>query len=239
VGDPAAQYNSPNVYSGQQFYNWGTFSTCQASAGGFAGPLSTCGPGFVQSYDGHDAFAAMFGDLIHPNENLLGGMIVPGEWSNARNIGNSMTNPYVPDNTELWWGSHAECNFSLVRECKVAEWDGFNGFIYLGAHQRLADSQYITKANLKATGTLSLTLRINASDSGSGTCTSPGSVTNPFFPVTTSWAPYLTPVDFTGKAGCVMEVVWQNPTKGATLEVGYFNFIPKTNNCSCRLELIQ
>jgi hypothetical protein len=27
-----------------------------------------------------------------------------------------------------------------------------------------------------------------------------------------------------------MEVVWQNPTTGATLEVGYFNFIPMTNN---------
>jgi hypothetical protein len=44
-------------------------------------------------------------------------------------------------------------------------------------------------------------------DSGSGTCASPGSVTNPTIPLTTSWAPYLIPVDFTGRAGCLMEVV--------------------------------
>jgi hypothetical protein len=216
-------YNANNVYNGtSQFYNWGNFSTAQCQTGSF-GPQQNCSPGTVQSYDGHDIWASMMGNNIHPSENVLGGMIVPGEWAYSGMA-------QVADPTELWWGQHSECPIGPANECISTQWDGFGGYIYVGPHKRIADTQYVLKANikLKNSGTATFRLMFSVQDPGSGTCASPNYALDPVnFSVTSSgWTAIQAPVDFTGYPGCTMGVQIDSGSTTNVLEVGYFNFVP-------------
>lgn len=219
-------YYDNNIYNGtNQFYNWGKFSTCSAQIGA-AGPLRTCGVGFVQSYNGHDAWASMMGNNLHPTENILGGMILPGEWANGGfNV--------VQDATEPWWGQHMECPIGGSGvQCLINQFDGFNGYIYVGPHQRITDTQMVMKADVKLkSGTnspASFRIMYAVEDSGSGTCANPNFALDPaFFGATSAgWTHIEQPVDFTGSAGCVLQIQLDTGSAVNVLEVGYFNFVP-------------
>lgn len=214
--------NDTNVYTGSGFYNWGLFSTCQGTGG--QGVLHVCAPGMVQSFDGHDVWASMMGDNVHPSENVLGGMWVPGEW-------NGMTNPWVFDPTELWWGSHVECSLNTLNQCIANGSDSFGSFIFIGPHQRLADSKYVLKANVKSKSGSPMTFRLlfsTQNGASSSTCTPNFSLTNATFTAQGTWTPVQMAVDLSSGRGCNLQAQFDSSTTTDTLEVGYFNLIPAT-----------
>ena len=213
-------YNGTNTYDPTQplFYNWGNFGTCQASAA--QGPKAPCGPNFVQDYNGHDAWASMMGDLVHPAYNILGGMIVPGEWT-------GMNKNQVFDPTELWWGSHSECALGGAAECVTNQFDGFNGYIYIGPSQRIAAAKYAIKLNVKTSTSMTFNVQIVANNPNSNAyCTPNFNVQTVTLSGTTAWVPNLIPVDLSNLQGCAFEVVFSNGSTTGTLDVGYFNLIP-------------
>ena len=118
------------VYNGNGFYNWGAASQGEcASAAGTANQV--CGIGFVQGYNGHDAWATMMGNVTNPNENLLGGMVLQGEFQAAAGI------PLFTDATELWWASHFNCTIGSGLQCGPwSQFGGFSSYIYIGPHER-------------------------------------------------------------------------------------------------------
>lgn len=211
-----------NVYNGtSQFYNWGQNSTCQGTTG-TGGPQRTLCVGAVQSYNGHDAWATMFGNVDHPTENLLGGMITPGEWATSGF-------PVVFDSTELWWGQHSECSMNPSNECIAAQFDGFGGYLYIGPHQRIVDSTMVMKASvrLKNAGTMTFRIMYSGQNPGNTSCVPNFSLAPATFTVTSSgWTAIQQPVNFTGLASCVMEVQFDSASATNVLEIGYFNFVP-------------
>lgn len=210
------------------FVNWGRLTDCSASNGN--GPLVNCSSGQVQPYSGHSIEAAANGNAasLHPEENMLGGIIHQAEWNLAGNLDVSpMQSNSVPDATEPYWGMYAGCNLGGGAACRISAWDNFNGFIYIGPHNRIVDGPYMLEANLKtASAASSLTMYVAAFDSGSGQCASPGIITTPGITTTTSWQHVSVPVDFTGKAGCVLTVQFYNGTTTDQLRVGEFDFVP-------------
>lgn len=207
------------------FFNWGVFTQGECSNGSSGAANTLCFPGSVQGYNGHDAFATMMGNLVHPSENLLGGMIVPGEWTS----GNGMTTGITFDATELYWGSHSECALTTSTDCVVQQFDGPSGYIVIGPHQRITDTQYVLKANVKTSnaGTFTFSILISAQNA-TGTCSSPNfSLATANFTATNSgWTPIQMPIDFSTYAGCSLGVQFYNANSTNVLQVGYFNFVP-------------
>lgn len=227
----------PNVYytntwtGGLQFLNWGTASSCAMYGGGQNGPLGICGPGFVQSYNGHSIDAAVTGTVVggHPQENSAGGQIAPGEWNaNASYDPFPMSVGYAADPTELYWGSHAACNVSGSGQCNPEHFDGFNGFIYIGPHQRIVDGNYVLAGNFRTvTGSSAVAMYIGAYDSGTGQCGTTGQIAAFTINATTSWAEQtFGPISFTGRAGCILAVTFGPANTTDQLQVGSFNFVP-------------
>lgn len=219
-------FNDAGIYNGAlSFYNWGKFGTCEMSSIG-GGPNQNCGAGFTQSWNGHDAWATIMGDLVHPSYNVLGGVISPDEF----NLGASM--PVVFDSTELWWGKHSECGIGTGLECIGSEFDGFAGYIAIGPFRRITNAKMVLKTNLKlsSSGTASVRILFTAQD-GLGTgCTPNFALAAGTFTVTsTGWTPVQVPVDFTNYAGCTLGVQIDQGSATNTLQVGYFNLVPFTS----------
>jgi hypothetical protein len=210
-----------------QFYNWGTNSKCEVYAGG-GGPPTHCGAGFAQGYTGHSNEASITGNNVHPYENALGGMIHPGEWNTNYSFDSDpMSAQNVQDPTEPFWANYAACNLGGAALCRPESFDGFNGSIYIGPHQRLVDGPYVASMDLKTVAAGStVTIQISAFDSGTGQCSSAGSISSGTFTTTTAWQPFSFPVDFTGRAGCILQIQFYNATTTDQLRVGYFNFVP-------------
>jgi hypothetical protein len=211
--------NDSNVYTGYGFYNWGNFTSCSGVR--TTGMAQTCGANSIQSYDGHDAWSSMFGDGVSPTENVLGGMVVPGEWPG---FGSKF------DSTEPFWGRVAQCVLTTSggSECINTAPDGYNGAILIGPHQRIAPAHYILKANIKAeTANETFRLLLTAQPATSQ-CTSPNYslVSGTYTAVTTGWTPITLAVDWTGYTGCGIGIQFDSPTANATLDIGYFNFVP-------------
>lgn len=215
------------VYDGTlSFWNWGNFGSGDCSNGSGGGVRTMCAVGMVQSYNGHDAFATMFGDPVHPNANLLGGMILPEEFATAGA-------PLVYDGTELWWAKHSECSINPSSDCIYDSFDGFNGFIFVGPYQRITDTKSVVKANFRAksSGSLTVFFQIYATNPFSSSSCVVGGVPTLIgqtqVTVTNSgWTQAKVPVDFTGYANCAMRVQYLGDVGTNTLETGYLNFVP-------------
>lgn len=202
-----------------QFINWGQNNDCSYYTGQGSGPIASCGTGLIQSFNGHDAFGV---NPVHPNNNILGGVITMNEWLNVGL-------PTVFDPTELWWGQHAECGIGSGIQCgPFVNWDGFNGPIPIGPWQRITDAPMHLFANvsLKNSGSASVTLSITAQQPGS--CANPNfNLANLTFTATFGvWTPIDLPVDFTGTIGCELGVQFEFGSATNVLEIGYFNFLP-------------
>jgi hypothetical protein len=213
-------YNDSNVYDGSlSFWNWGAFTTCEISPGA-GGVQRLCAPGTVQSYNGHDAWATMFGNLVNPNENLLGGMITPDEFATAGM-------PSYFDSTELWWGKHSECSLGSGAECVAQEFSS-GGYIFIGPHQRVTNAPTVLKMNVMAKNSGNLTFGVLLiAEPGSSGCTPNYSlVSGTFTALSSGWTPIQLPVDFTGYQGCNIAIVFDSGTTNNTLELGYANFVP-------------
>jgi hypothetical protein len=167
----------------------------------------------------------MMGDTVHPNENVLGGMILQGEWAEAGL-------PVVSDATELWWGSHAECRMGSGLQCIVQQFDGFNGYVFIGPHQRITNARMVLKMNVmaKSPGTFNFRVLLTAQSPSRGSiCTPNYSLVQGTYTATSKgWTPVQLPVDFTGYAGCTLGVQFDHGSASNTLEIGYFNFVPFT-----------
>lgn len=214
---------------GSQFVNWGLNASCNSYSGGVnIGRQQTCAAGLVQTYNGHDMSSELTQNFAHPYENILGGQIIPGEWNTSNGLDSlPMSVGYVPDTTEPYWGSYAACNLGGSAICEPAHFDSFNGFIFIGPHNRIADTQYNIEANFKsANAPGQFTFILWAFDSGTGTCSAPGQVAAQNIITTTSWNPYVIPVDLTGKAGCQITPQFYAATTTDQYRVGKFNFVP-------------
>jgi hypothetical protein len=215
-------YNDGNVYNGTStFYNWGSFGTCQEQSGA-PSPLHGCGVGFMQSYNGHDVWSAMFGSMTAPAYNVLGGMISPNELASG-------TLSFVWDSTELWYGNHVECNVGTGLECVQANFDGTGGGIYIGYQQRVPPTQVVVKMNVKAktSGTFNFRLLVSAQNPGGGSCTPNYFLAQASFAVTsTGWTTAELPVDFTSYAGCSLGLQEDSGSATNVLEIGAVNIVP-------------
>jgi hypothetical protein len=215
-------YNDANVYNGQSsFYNWGQYSTCQAQTGA-VGPLRGCGAGFMQDYNGHDAWSTMFGNPVLPTYNILGGMIPPEEFSSG-------TMAVVFDSTEPWWGKHSECP-NIVTGCGQSNFDGIGGGIFIGFQQRVSAAPVVIKMDVRAknTGTFTFRLFAGASNAGSSpTCTFNNNIAQGTFTATsTGWTAISLPVDYTPYASCTISLNEDTGSATNTLEMGYVNIVP-------------
>jgi hypothetical protein len=181
-------------------------------------PLHGCGIGFMQSYNGHDVWSAMFGNPVVPTYNILGGMLSPNELGSG-------TLPLVWDSTELWYGQHAECNVGPGLECVQNNFDGIGGGIYIGYQQRISAAPVVVKMNVKAKNSGTFTFRLMAGSLSS--CTPNYSLTSGTYTVTSSaWTTVELPVDYTPYASCSLGL--QEDTGSATnvLEIGAVNIVP-------------
>jgi hypothetical protein len=218
---------NPTVTS---FYNWGTGTSCGAPNGS-SGPGVICGVGMVQTYNGQSADTIQMGQFTHPIANPLGGMIVPGEWNTNGSLdSHPMTTGFTVDSTEPFWGSYASCNFAVTTNCQPNSYDGLNGLIWIGPHNRIADTSYVLQLDLRmATVSSELTtIVIGAEDDGTGTCTSPSAtVATANYTITNTWAQYYLPVNFATHAGCYFSLQF-GPSYNTpdTLRVGAANLVP-------------
>jgi hypothetical protein len=219
-------YNTGVYNNTLGFWDWGTFTTCQAVFGGASqnGPQQGCGgPGYTQSYDGHDIWASMMGNGVNPDFNLIGGMVSPDE------IAYSGYSTYF-DSTELWWGKHWECPISSASDCIVYTFGG--GPLLIGPYQRLVNAPMVLKANLMAknSGNETFNIQLYAENPGLGTCSvggSPALLANQTVTALSSgWTPVQVPVDFTGYQGCGLRIQYIDAGTTNVIETGYFNFVP-------------
>lgn len=221
-----AGYNDSGVYDGTLgFYNWGTFTTCQSVVGS-GGPMRVPASGCFQTYDGHDALSTLFGNVTHPMENYLGGMIAPDEFAETGA-------PVTFDSTELWYGKHSECSINADTDCQYESFSGFGSYLYIGPFERIPDAPMTLFANIKAknSGNLTLNIQVYANNGSSNTACSisgePVMVGNKTVTALTSeWSVAQIPVDFTGYAGCDLKVQYIDATSANVLETGFFNFVP-------------
>lgn len=223
----STQYITNKWDSNQQFINWGVDSNCSNFAGG-QGPQVPCGAGFVQTASGHSIGAAVTGNANtgHPYENETIGQITPGEWGYSGNP-SIMSVGFAVDQTEPYWGSYAGCNLGGAAQCRVTQWEGFNGNLFIGSHNRIVDGPYVLSMDVKsASASSQFNLQVAAFDNGSGQCSASGVIVNQNVTTGTTWANYSTPIDFTGKAGCILSVQFSAGTTTDQLRVGYFNFVP-------------
>jgi hypothetical protein len=231
LAGPTAAYITNTWNSAiNQFYNWGQKSTCSNYVGGIPGPLTNCGAGFAQGYSGHSMDSSKEGTVLggHGEENALGGQIVPGEWNTNPSLGGTMSVGFTIDPTEPYWGSYAACNFSPSASCSPDAFNGFDGYMFIGSHNRIVDGSYVLVADLKtvAAGS-SFTMHISALDAGTGQCGTTGDVAAPSITTTTSWAPVVIgPFSFAGRAGCILSVTFGPASTTDQLRVGFFNFVP-------------
>lgn len=211
--------------------NWGFASSCSMRQGGLAGPLTNCGVGWNLSYDGRDTSAAAEGAGLNPWENAQSGEIVPGEWDDQSNLDSApMSVKYVPDTTEPYWGSYAACNLgpSTFNACRVANWDGFNGGLFIGQHNRIYPGPVTIETNVKnATSSGTVTLTIQALDAGNGVCGGRAAQLQTVnLSLTNAWQHFSVPVNFVGKTGCVLQVQWGQGTINDQMRVGEFTMVP-------------
>jgi hypothetical protein len=182
-----------------------------------------------QGYSGRSISGSVTGTK---EENPEGGKVTPGEWNtNGAFDSAPMSVSNVVDPTEPFWGRYAGCNLGGTALCHPAAFDGFGGYIYIGPHQRLADQPYLAQMDLmSATAGGQVQVVISALDSGTGRCSSAGAIASQTFTTTTSWNdlnhPFTLPVDFTGRAGCILQIQFFNATTTDQYRVGYFNFVP-------------
>lgn len=215
-----------------QFANWGYFNKCGAYAGGGTGPTVDCGFGLVSNESGQSAEAAWNGNTMDPGRNLQQSMIKPGEWDNNGSFDSApmATNSQL-DSTEPFWGWSASCNLGGAAQCQPNHFDGLNGEIFIGPHQRITDVPVFIQADWKTvTAASSFTLLIQAFDPGTGTCASPGSVASFTISTTTTWASWISPpFSLAGRAGCIFSPQLFAASTTDTFKVGYFNILPAPN----------
>jgi hypothetical protein len=223
-------FYSTNVWNVHpEFYNWGINSTCSMYTGSLGGPPVGCAPGMPQGYSGRSISGSVTGTK---EENPEGGKMTPGEWNTNGGFDSApMSVSNVVDPTEPFWGRYAGCNLGGTALCHPAAFDGIGGYIYIGPHQRLADQPYLAQMDLmSATAGGQVQVVISALDSGARQCSSAGAIASQAFTTTTSWNdlnhPFTLPVDFTGHAGCILQIQFFNATTTDQYRVGYFNFVP-------------
>lgn len=219
-----------NVW-GSQFLNWGYFNHCGAIAGGGTGPIVDCGIAVVSTESGQSAEAFYHGNT-EPVRNLQQAMIKPGEWNaNGQFDSAPMASNSQIDPTEPGWGWSASCNLGGAAQCQPWHFDGLNGNIFIGPHQRIPDAPVFIQADWKTvTASSSFTLLISAFDNGSGTCGSPGTVASFTISTTTTWTPWIsTPFSLAGRAGCIFAPQLFAASTTDTFKVGYFNIFPAPN----------
>ena len=203
-----------------QFFNWGAMSSCSGSFGG-ASIMGHCGVGFMQEWNGHDMFATTTGNDNGGNvENVLAGTIEPYE---RQGMG-----PVQYDSTEPYWGKFTTCTLGSGAECIMEQFDSFNGYIYIGNHNRIAPSAYTLEMNVKSpAGANSAFVFFGAQDSGTGQCASAGQFSHIQFTTTSSWTHKSIPVTFAGRQGCILQLQFDNGASNDTFEFGEMNFVPQ------------
>lgn len=223
-----------SIWGQSSFYNWGALNNCSTWSENSGGPSTACGMGFAQGYNGVTSDSSRDGlDLLGaPVDNYLSGMIRPGEWNTSGSLdSHPMTNSYQVDQAEPVWGAYAACNVSTSALCQPNHFGGtFNGNIFIGAHNRISNGKYALAADFRSiSGATSFQLIVAAQDPGNGICSSAGQILTQTINATTSWAPFRTSIDFTGKVGCTLSIQIGPSTTTDQIRVGYFNFIPLPN----------
>jgi hypothetical protein len=241
LSNPVINYGVQNVFDGtlataqgfitgtwgDAFLDWGKFTSCGAWAGGGGGPITHCTWGLAQTYNGHSMDSAVAGNA-KPYENPLSSEIHPGEWDlNGALDASPMQVNNVQDTTEPYWHKYAGCNLGTSgQQCRVGNWDGFNGGIYIGPGNRIVDGPMVLEANFKsAVAAGQMTLYVAAFDSGNGKCSSSGIIGTYTIATNTAWTHQSIPVNFTGKAGCALTVQFYNATTTDQYQVGEFSFV--------------
>lgn len=218
-----------NTFGLSSFLNWGLLSDCGAWAGGGPGPITPCGISNMPGYSGRTAESENVGNMTHPFVNAVGGFILPGEWnSNGSLDSQPMTTASTLDTTEPYWNRYTSCNIGTGLTCAPTHFDGFNGFIYIGPLNRIVDAPYLLNFDyLTPGGANSFFLTIRTFNPATGTgCSGGAQVFQAQFTTSSSWQQATVPVDFTGQAGCILGVTFNNGASSGSLHVGKFNFIP-------------
>lgn len=216
-----------NIWDGfPQFLEWGSNATCSKYSGG-GGPPVACGASTVQGYQGRSVDPSITGSKAYFG---LGGMITPWMWdTNAMFDTNPFTKSGTSDPTASYWGASAQCNLGGAALCHTNHFSqSVTGFKFIGSFSDLYDGPYVLDASFRsANSTSSFTLTIRSVDSGTGQCANIGTVFAGPVSTTTSFpAPsgdFRARVDFTGRAGCVLDVTESNGTTTDTIFTDRFN----------------
>lgn len=208
-----------------QFLSWGHNAKCSIWAGG-SGPAQACSASAVQGYEGRGIDASIYGTKAH---FILGGMINPWMWNNGSFDTNPFTLNGAADPSAPYWGASSQCALGGTNQCHVAHFNGLTGFMYIGPFGTLVDGPYTLDAQFKMkTAAATFFIIIRANDSGSGQCASGGSTTlyNNTISVGTSWTPFTATFDFTGHAGCILDISYTTGSTTDTIYTDRFNLIP-------------
>lgn len=210
-----------------QFLEWGSNASCSATAGGH-GPAVACGASLVQGYQGRDITPSITGSKAYfPN----GGMITPWMWQTNVSFGvNPFTAAGTPDTTAKYWGASSQCALGGSASCHTFNFNTevSGGFLYMGPFNQLYDGPYVLDATFKSvSSTSSFLLTIRAADSGSGQCSSAGTIFAGTVNTTTSYTAFKQAVDFTGHAGCVLDVTYAGGSTTDTILTDRFNLVPQ------------
>lgn len=214
-----------NTFGLSSFLNWGFFSNCSGWAGGGSGPTTNCGIGNMPQNVGLTADSEIYGTSPYVNPTL--GFIQPGEWLTTLDS-HPMTTGSKVDTTEPYWNRSATCAIGTGLTCAPTHFDGFNGFIYIGPGNRIIDAPYQLSFDYQTPGGAnSFFLTINTFNPATGTGCSGGSqVYQHQFTTSSSWINQTVNVDFTGQAGCILGLTFNDGGSSGTLKIGKFNFIP-------------
>jgi hypothetical protein len=177
----------------------------------------------MQSYNGRDIWSLINGDPNNPTYNVLGGLIPPAELASG-------TMPIVFDNTELYFGQHAECSVGTGLQCQQNNFDGIGAGLYIGNQQRITAGKVMFKMNVKAktSGSFTFRLLVSAQNIGSlSSCTPNFALTSATFTVTSAnWTVISLPVDDSAYASCSLGLQEDSGSSTNVLEIGAFAVVP-------------
>ena len=207
------------TYPASAITNWGTGLSVTAPMG-IPGFSMWTANNVRSASDGQTQDFAYQGNYSVPAVDPKAGMIYPEEFVTSRNFESAPMNigPTF-DATSRPTGQYVGCSSS--GGCFTQHFDG-SQLLYIGNQQRIpADLTLMEVAVKSTTGQTTIGLQVVAQANGS--CGAAGLFNN-VLPVTSSWTTYEALVDFTGKDGCNLGLLMQNP--GSGVEFGYINFIP-------------
>ena len=231
------QANS-NVWGACSFCNWGPGTDASTPAAGTqSGAIQIIAAGNTKRRFGGqtpDTFAT--GNLANWYADPLGGYITPDEFNTSTGFDtNPMTLGWIFDDTAPISHSYAACSVPTSGGCTTYQFNS-GARVQIGPDQRISAAPYLMSAACKTpAGANTFTFTVSSHNIGAG-CSGATLYTATITTTGTGWQIFPPvggppiPVDFTGQAGCALQVSYTNAGSATQVQQAFLDFTPLPAN---------